>query len=63
VREIETNLQIDHRFTHYAEAEVARLDDAHMHRADRDLILKLECHQGIAGLQETGDFIISFTSI
>ena len=38
VREVQANLQIDHRLADDAEAEVARLDDARMNRADGNLV-------------------------
>ena len=38
VGEVEADLQVDHRFADHAEAEMPRLDDAGMHRADGDLV-------------------------
>src|SRR6266508_1461471 len=45
MREVEPNLQINHRLAHHAEAKMARLDDARMHWADRDLVDTFTFHR------------------
>ncbi len=49
VGEEQVHLQVDHRLAHHAEAEMARLDDAGMHRPDRDLVdaFALDRQEGI----------------
>ncbi len=45
VREVEANLEVNHRLAHHAEAEVPRLDDARVHRPHRNLVDALAAHR------------------
>ena len=45
VREVQADFKIDHRLAHHAKAKVAWLDDAGMHRPDRNLVYALAAHR------------------